>query len=302
MKNCPNCGALIGEGQDTCSICNARIVNETKPLDTQKDNIQESDGVFIYNINAEEPIKNVYEPLPTEDKEENVTQEEKKEETTTSNTSSKPTDEEKKNVMSDILKEHEEKNKKVKKDDSYKGAIFSIIAVIVIVVGGYYAVKLGFTHISDGKDHILESVVTQSNDFTKVIENYMSKYDYKEKKINLNGYYAKSRTNPFLSLPLTGKCAYVDGKWSGADNDEISCEKFFTDIYDNYCSTSSTTCDIPTSAEFYIKEKYETVQINGNEETITSGSILDGTTLTYDDVKCSLSGGKYTCEYIEKQE
>ena len=331
MKNCPNCGALISDGQETCSVCNTQLNNVTTQNNNQNTNMSVQSPIIINSLNPEEKINSVYEPIPEtrskfidekmlqelekpklaneekkeviEEKKETVTEEKKEEateETTINNASTKPTDEDKKNIMADILKEHEEKNKKVKKDDSFKAAFLSILVVIVIVVGGYFAVKYGLHKIHDGQDHIIESVVSQATDYTDIVKNYMRKYNYKTKSIDLNGYYAKSRTFNFLSIPLTTKCTFNDGKWTGADSDEVSCEKFFNDINNNYCS--SVPCDVPSGADLYIKETYETMTINGNEETVATGLILDGSTLTYDDVKCSLSGGKYTCEFIEKQE
>ena len=284
MKNCPNCGALINEGQSTCSLCNAQLV------DNNDERTKFFNGIFY---DQEKRINKVYEPLP--ERKEEVDNKEQEKTTNVNNTS----DEDKKNVMSNILKEHEEANNKPKKDDSFKAALLSIIVVIIIVAGGYYAVKLGFNDIDDGKSRILDQVKEQANNYTTIVKDYMRKYDYYSKKISLNGYYAKKRTINFLTLPVTGKCILKDGKWIGADEDEVSCQKFFYEINNNYCS--SVPCSIPNEAEIYIKETYETVNINGNDETITTGTILDGTILTFDDVKCSLSNNSYTCEYIEKE-
>ena len=287
MKSCPNCGALIGDGQTTCSICNSPISNDNNS------NNGNQNKFFFFDGDNQKVEGNIYEPLPTNNKVENN-------ETNTEEIN-KTTDDEKKDVMTNILKEHEEKtNKKEEKNDSFKAALLSILVVIIIVVGGYYAVKLGFDNINDGQDHIINSVVNQANAYTTIVKNYMKKFDYKYNTISLNGYYAKSRTFNFVSTPLTSKCVFAEGKWSGADSDDTSCSEFFNDINNNYCT--AVPCDIPSSAEIYLKETYENVDINGNEETITSGTILDGSTLTYDDVTCSLSNNTYTCQYIEKQD
>lgn len=290
MKNCPNCGALIGDGQTSCSICNTPIVEENINNNTNEG--KESKFFFNQTVDESVPIGKIYEPLPSYTNEENNT------ENKINNTDSK--DEEKKNVMSNILKEHEEKKVEQKNNDTLKASLLSIFVVIITVVGGIVAVKLGFDNISDGKDHIINSVVNQANSYTTIVKNYMKKFDYKYNTTSLNGYYAKSRTFNFLSIPLTSKCVFMEGKWTGADNDEVSCEKFFNDINSNYCQ--AVPCDVPSSAEIYLKETYETIDINGTEETITTGTFLDGTTLTYDDVTCTLSNNNYTCQYIEKQD
>ena len=274
MKNCPNCGALINDDQTTCSVCNTAIFNDINQSNNQQPNI------FINSIsNDSEQENKVYEPLP--------------------NTETNNKDEEKANVMTNILKEHEEKNNnQPQKDNSFKSALLSIIVVIAIIVIGFFGVKFGFNKINNGDDKIINEVVNQANNYTNIIKNYMKKFDYKTNQINLNGYYAKSRTNSFLSIPLSGKCIFKDGKWIGSDEEEISCEKFFNDINNNYCST--VPCDIPSEAEIYLKETYETMKINDSEETITTGTISDGSTLTYDDIICSLSNGNYSCNYKEK--
>lgn len=287
MRNCPNCGALISDG-DKCSLCNAPLNNEVK----QDVNLQQPNIVIDSLYNQEQPVKNIYEPLPVNNEQEVITQQQ---EINNINQS----EEDKKNVMTNILKEHEEKIENTpKKDESVKGAILSLIVIAVIVAGGYFGVKFGFNKITNGEDKIINSVISQANNYTTIVKNYMKKYDYKYRMTSLNGYYAKGRTNFFLSIPLTSKCTFKEGVWSGADEDEVSCQKFFNDINNNYCT--SVPCDIPSEAEIYLKETYETMTINEVEETVTTGTILDGTTLVYDDVTCSLSNNIYTCKFIEK--
>ena len=312
MKNCPNCGALISDGQTNCSICNTPINTNVEQPST---NVNTQPNMFINSLsNNNNQVNHVYEPLPEIKNEIDTTinttevnnnNNNNSNNTTVSNNevtnnSTKPTDEEKKNVMGNILKEHEEKNKVEKKDDSVKAAILSVFVVIIIIVGGYYAVKLGFDKINDGQDNILNQVKDQANNYSTIVKDYMKKYDYKTKSNNLNGYYAKSRTFAFLPVPLTSKCEFNEGKWIGAEGDDVTCESFFSDINNNYCQ--AVPCSIPSSAGIYLKETNETMQINGNEETVATGTILDGTVLTYDDVTCTLSSDNYKCEYIEKQE
>lgn len=281
MKNCPNCGALINNDQTTCSICGGTIASEVKQEAVIDNN---NNNGFVFE--QKEEVKNVYEPL-------------QKEEVLNVVEDNKPSEDDKKNVMTNILKEQEEKEtNKPKKDDSFKAAVLSVIVIIIIIVGGIVGVKYIFNLGNDGDNHIINSVVTQANGYTDIVKRYMKKYDYKNKTTSLNGYYAKSRTYNFVSLPLTSKCVFLDGKWSGADEDEVTCAMFFNDINNNYCN--AVPCDIPSEAEIYIKETYETMEINGQEETVTTGTILDGTTLTYDDIICSLSNNSYTCEYKEK--
>ena len=282
MKNCPNCGALINDGQTSCSICNTPITNNNINITNN-----EQQTVFVNSINnQDDKINKIYEPLNQVEKSNNTTE-------------ILNTDDSKKNIMTDILKEQEEKNNNIqKKDDSVKAAILSIVVVIIIILIGYFGVKFGFNKIDDGKDKILSNVVTQANSYTNIVKNYMKKFDYKANRIVLTGYYAKKRTYNFLSIPLSGKCILKEGKWSGSDDDEISCETFFNDINNNYCT--SVPCDIPSDAEIYLKETYETMEIDGVEQTITTGTISDGSTLTYDDITCTLSNNNYTCNYIEK--
>ena len=105
MNHCPNCGALISDGQDKCSICNTPITNNNQTNNEQVDNNFQINSLF----NNQEPIKNVYEPLPEVNNDNNIVQEEVKEDT---NNTERSKDDIKKNIMSDILKEHEEKTKK----------------------------------------------------------------------------------------------------------------------------------------------------------------------------------------------
>ena len=44
-----------------------------------------------------------------------------------------------------------------------------------------------------------------------------------------------------------------------------------------------------------VKETYVKEIIDEEEQTIIEGEILDGTTLVYDDMICTKSGSKYTC-------
>ena len=289
MNHCPNCGALISDGQDKCSICNTPITNNNQTNNEQVDNNFQINSLF----NNQEPIKNVYEPLPEVNNDNNLVQEEVKEDTNIERSK----DDIKKNIMSDILKEHEEKTKKEVKDDSYKAAILSIIVVIIIIVGGYLGVKYGLTSINNGDEKVINTVAEQAKNYTIVLNNYMKKYNYKEDKINQASYVTRTTTYNFLDAPAN-KCIFKDGVWSGSDNDEVSCNKFFSDINDNYCH--NLACDIPSEAEIYLKEILITDKVDNEEISITVSSVADGTTLTYDDIECTLTNNNYNCKYKEK--
>lgn len=257
MNNCPKCGALVSNEQDKCTMC----------------------GAYLNNNKNE--IKKEVPTIPDENEKNNEIK-----------TTSKLNDEDKKNVMSTILQEHEEKTKPVKKDDSYKATILSIIVVILIIVvaviGVYYITPL----VNSTDEKILDNVASNAKDYTIVLENYMKRYDYKSNLSNQSSYVTRTRTYNFYSIPASGKCVLKDGKWQANEEYGTTCEEFFNDINNNYCH--SITCNIPSEAEIYLKEELTS---NETAKTVITGKVLDGTTLIYGDVTCSLTKSKYNCKY-----
>ena len=281
MNNCPKCGALVSNEQDKCSMCGAILNNSNNNT-----NNNETNNTPMPNIlNNNEIIEIDNKPIDN-----NI---DKKEEENVTPTTNKPSDEEKKNIMSSILQEHQEKTKVEEKDNTTKTVIFSIVVVLLIIVIGVIGVFYIIPSINKSNSNIILEVENNANNYSKTIENYMKRYVYKVDKINQPYYIARTRNYNFLSIPLSGKCTFKDNVWTGSDNDEITCEKFFNDINENYCHIIS--CNIPSEAEIYLKETYVKEIIDEEEQTIIEGEILDGTTLVYDDMICTKSGSKYTC-------
>ena len=201
-------------------------------------------------------------------------------------------DDEKKNIMSTILEENEKKNIVKNKDDSVKATILSIVVVIsiivVAVIGVFYITPL----INNTDEKILNNVGNNANSYTIVLENYMRRYDYKSNLSNQSSYVTRTRTYNFYSIPASGKCVLKDGKWQANEEYGTTCEDFFNDINNNYCHL--ITCNIPSEAEIYLKEELTS---NETAKTVITGKVLDGTTLIYGDVTCSLTKSKYNCKY-----
>ena len=194
-------------------------------------------------------------------------------------------------IIEDKIEYNKEDYIQNKDYSTLKSAILSIIIIAIIIIGVVITIYLGWFNPKKIDEEILNSVVSQANNYDNIIINYLNKYDFYYETKGKSKYRAKNQEYSFVELNINEECKYVDGTY----NNEY-CELLFKDINNNYCR--ATNCNIPQEYDIKISVKQETKKDDeGNDIIVNNNSISNYTTLTYDDIICTKNNNKYICDY-----